>query len=130
MKFIAGPTNKNASNKIEDKINVYELDKVKRTNQNRIENDEKITAPQSFGDSKVKVVVDPSPFRFDQSKFSTLGSANNDTQRTCSSSITKPNKSMCDANSTYSRNIKTATSSILPPSTQSLLPYLPIVDKV
>ena len=99
LKLIAGLTNKDAYNKIEDKIDVYVLDNFKRTHQNRIENNEKITSPKSFGDSTVKVVVDPSPFSVDQSKSSTSGSATNDTQRTFSSSIPKPNKSTCDANS-------------------------------
>ena len=118
LTFIAGPTNKDVSTKIEDKeTNVYELDNLKRTHQNRIENNEKITAPKSFGDSTVKVVVDPAPFSVDQSKSSTSGSATNDTQRTFSSLIPKPNKTTCDANSKYSRNNKTATSSTLPPMT-------------
>ena len=106
VSFVAEPDVEDAlwsTLKGEDKeTNVYELDNLKRTHQNRIENNENITALKSFGDSTVKVVVDPSPFSVDQSKSSTSGSATNDTQRTFSSLIPKPNKTTCDANSKYS----------------------------
>ena len=115
-KFIVGPTIKEGANKIEDKeINVNVLDHLKSTNQDKIKNNEKITATKPFGDSKVKVIVALSSFILGQSTSSTSGSSTNDTQRTSSSSIAKPKERKRDAIRKYSRKTKTPSYITHPP---------------